>query len=149
MANWFDLGVKHLLKGDLNFTTGQTDLYVMLMNGSFSFTKATQEFLNSTGVRSNEMSGTGYDADGTVITIAASQPERVQDTDWFIRVDGNNVSWTTASFTAYGALLYKHTGTDSTSILIAYQDFGGGKTVTNGTFTLQWDDKGILRVKCV
>lgn len=149
MANWFDLGVKHLLKGDLNFTTGQTDFYVMLMDVDYSFGKGTQEFLSDSGVRSNEITGTGYDADGKVITIAASQPERIQDTDWYIRVDGADVSWTTASFDAYGALLYKHTGTDATSILIAYQDFGGKKTVTNGTFTLQWDSDGILRVKCV
>jgi hypothetical protein len=149
MANWFDLGVKHLLKGDLNFTTGQTDLYVMLMGSGYTFTKATQEFLSTTGVRTNEITGDGYTEDGEMITIASSQPERVQDTDWFIRVDGADVSWTTASFTAYGALLYKNTGTDSTSILIAYQDFGGAKTVTNGTFTLQWDADGILRVKCV
>ena len=42
--------------------------------------------------------------------------------------------WSTATFTAYGALIYK----DTTNEAVIVCDFGGAKTATAGDFTVQF-----------
>ena len=49
--------------------------------------------------------------------------------------DFNDVSYSSASFTANGALIYNDTQSDKAVAVIA---FGGDKTVTSGTFTIQF-----------
>ena len=49
--------------------------------------------------------------------------------------DFADVSFTSASFTANGALIYNDTQSDKAVAVIA---FGGDKTVTSGTFTIQF-----------
>lgn len=56
-----------------------------------------------------------------------------------------NPSWAAATFTARYAVVYKDTGTTTTSPLLGYVDFGGSETVTSGTFTLTWDATGVLK----
>jgi len=58
--------------------------------------------------------------------------------------DATDVEWTDATFTAYHAVLYDDTvGTDD---LIGSIDFGGAKTVTAGTFKIQWHEDGIINL---
>ena len=47
--------------------------------------------------------------------------------------------WSSATFTAYAAVVYNVTGPSSTKPLIASVDFGGAETVASGTFTITWD----------
>lgn len=54
-------------------------------------------------------------------------------------VSAANPSWSSATITATGAVIYKSTGTGSSSRLIAYVDFGGTVTSTAGTFTVTFD----------
>ena len=49
--------------------------------------------------------------------------------------DFSDVSFTSATFTANGALIYNDTQSDKAVAVIA---FGGDKTVTSGTFTIQF-----------
>ncbi|KKK53408.1 hypothetical protein LCGC14_3095090 [marine sediment metagenome] len=78
----------------------------------------------------NEISGTGYSAGGalmsdqTVFSVGSSSV-----------LSGGNFVWTSASFTANGGLLYNDTHADNAAI--GTYAFGGDKTVTNGTFTVQ------------
>ena len=44
-----------------------------------------------------------------------------------------NPQWTTATFTAYGALIYNSTNSNRA---VAVLDFGGAKPVSSGTFTV-------------
>lgn len=92
---------------------------------------------------SNEVTGTGYTAGGKTITTPAVTQDNSGNKGVF---DGDDVSWTTSTITARGAILYKSTGTASTSPLIAYIDFGGDKVSTAGTFTIQWNASGILNL---
>lgn len=59
-----------------------------------------------------------------------------------------NPSWTSATFTAYGALIYNTNGANNRSVAVL--DFGGSKPVSSGTFTivLPTNDKNnaILRI---
>ncbi len=58
------------------------------------------------------------------------------------KFDGTDTAWASATFSAYHAVLWDDTvGTDD---LICSFDFGGIKTVTAGTFTIQWHANGII-----
>jgi hypothetical protein len=108
-------------------------IMVMLLDNSHSFT-ATHNVIGD--ISDNEISGTGYDAggkelEGKSVTQGATT-----------KFDGTDTAWTTATFTAYHAALYDDSV--ATDDLICSFDFGGGKEVANGTFTIVWSDDGIL-----
>lgn len=60
------------------------------------------------------------------------------------RLDANDAQWTSASFTAAQAHVYKDTGAGATSHLMSYVDFQGNETVSSGTFTIQWAANGVI-----
>lgn len=76
----------------------------------------------------NEISGTGYTAGGAALSQVTPT---TSGTTAF--VDFADVSWTTASFTARGALIYNSTNSNRA---VAVLDFGADKTVSSGTFTI-------------
>lgn len=88
----------------------------------------------------NEISGTGYSTGGVTLTTSAATYDTASDQ---IRIDANDAQWTSSSFTARVAVVYKSTGVAGTSPLIIYVDFGGDETVASGTFTIQWDTTGV------
>jgi len=55
-----------------------------------------------------------------------------------------DTTWSTATITARGAVLYKSTGTAGTSPLICFMDFDSNVTSTGATFTVQWPSQGIM-----
>lgn len=55
-------------------------------------------------------------------------------------------NWTSASFTAYGALVYDNT--IASKWVYCWNFFGGAQTVTSGTFTINWNASGIFAVTC-
>lgn len=88
----------------------------------------------------NEVSGTGYTAGGETLTVTVSQ----DNTNDRGTVDADDVTWSTATITARGAVIYKDTGTPATSLLICYVDFGSDKTSTAGDFIYTVHADGIL-----
>ena len=105
---------------------------VLLLNNSHTFT-STHNVLSD--VNANEISGTGYTAGGAAlanktVTQGASA-----------KLDADDVSWNSATLTAYHAALYDVTASNN---LICSIDFGGAITITSGTFTLVWDSAGII-----
>jgi len=105
---------------------------VALMNNSHTFTATNTVWSN---VSTNEMTGTGYSTGGA--TMAGKAVTEAATTKW----SATNVSWTTATFTAYHAVVYD---TTASSNLICSFDFGGAQAVTAGTFTIQWNANGII-----
>jgi hypothetical protein len=79
-----------------------------------------------------EVVGAGYTAGGNTLVIsvtpvAANNSSGIPTSYWSF----NNTSWTGATFTARGALIYNATeGNKSVAVL----DFGSDKTVNNDTF---------------
>ena len=89
----------------------------------------------------NEVSGTGYTAGGqTLASVTVTQ----DNTNNRGVVDATDVTWSTATITARAAVLYKSTGTASTSPLICYIDFGSDQTSSGGNFVIQWNASGIF-----
>lgn len=77
---------------------------------------------------SNEISGTGYSAGGE--TLTSKEVTTSGTTAYF---DCANPTWTSASFTANGALIYNSTNGDKAIAVLA---FGGDFTVAGGTFEI-------------
>ena len=81
-------------------------------------------------------SNTGYTAGGAALTVTAT-PVLSGDTAC---VKFNDVSFTSATFTARGCLLYNSTAVTgfTTNRSVFSINFGADKTVTSGTFTVQF-----------
>ena len=84
---------------------------------------------------SDEVSGSGYSAGGNALTNTGTAKSTVT-----AYTDFSDTSWTSASFTARGCLIYN---TDvlsgfTTNRSVCTIDFGGNKTVSSGTFTIQF-----------
>jgi hypothetical protein len=75
----------------------------------------------------DEISGTGYTATGQELLNAT-----VNASDGTAYISFDNISWTSASFTARGALIYNSSKDDRS---VAVLDFGSDKTTTS-TFTI-------------
>jgi hypothetical protein len=91
----------------------------------------------------NEVSGTGYTAGGATLGSVSVSADNTDNEGVF---DAADTTWTSSTITARGAVIYKSTGTASTSKLIAYIDFGADKSSSAGNFTIQWDSEGILNL---
>ena len=79
----------------------------------------------------NETSGTGYTAGGNTLTVSVT-PTSSGTTAY---LSFSNTTWSTASITARGALIYNSTNANKA---VAVLDFGSDKTSTAGDFTIQF-----------
>ena len=60
--------------------------------------------------------------------------------------DADDVTWSNSTIKARYAVIYKDTGTTTTSPLMACIDFGTEKSSENAEFTVQWDAAGIMNL---
>lgn len=137
MATSFKVGI---LDGEFDFGTGTTQTFkIALYTSAATLGAATTAYTTS-----NEVTGTGYSAGGQTLTV--SQVPTSSGTTAFI--DFSDVTWSTATITARGALIYLANGT--TNPAVAVLDFGGDKTSTAGNFTIQFPaadaSNAILRI---
>ena len=125
MCTSFKVGI---LDGTFNFDTGTTqEFYIALYTSSASLDAATTAY-TGTGEVSN--SGTNYTTGGKKLTI--SQVPTSTGTTAFL--DFADITWSAATITARGALIYLNNGT--TNPAVAVLDFGSDKTSTAGDFTI-------------
>jgi len=88
-------------------------------------------------VATSEVS-TGGSSNYSIKTLAN---QAVASTTAVASVDFDNVTWTSATFTAAFAAIYNSTTVDGlANRLVVVLDFGGDKTATNGDFTLAFPD---------
>ena len=99
-------------------------LKIALYTSSASLDASTTAFTTS-----NEISGTGYSSGGVELTSSGT-------TAFF---DADDPTWTSASFTARGALIYNSTNSNKA---IAVLNFGGDFTVSSGTFRIVFPAAG-------
>ena len=79
--------------------------------------------------------GSGYSSGGKALTNTGVAKSTVTS-----YTDFSDVSWTSASFTARGCLIYNSSTISglTTDAAVCSIDFGGDKTVSSGTFTIQF-----------
>lgn len=115
-----------LLSGSQNFNTGTTKVYKIALYTSAATLGASTTTYSGT---SNEVaSGGGYTTGGNTLTV--SQIPTSSGTTAFI--DFADVTWSAATITARGALIYN--STDDTAVAVL--NFGSDKTSTAGDFTI-------------
>jgi hypothetical protein len=115
-----------LMQAVHNFTTGTGNTFKLAMyDNSASFTAATTAY-----TATNEVTASGdYVAGGGALTnVTPTSSGTTAFTDFA------DLSFTSATITAYGAMIYNDTAAGNPSVCIL--DFGGAKTSTSGTFTI-------------
>ena len=116
---------KELMEGVHNFkNSGGNTFRMALYTDDSSFTAATTAYTTS-----NEISGTNYTAKGNSLTRV--DPTTSGTTAY---TDFADTSWSTATFTAMGAMIFNDSASGDPSVVIL--DFGADKTATAGTFTV-------------
>ena len=120
---------QELLVGTHNFTatTGNT-FKIALYTSSATLGAGTTAFTTSNEITNT--SGTAYTSGGATLTSVTPTTDSTTAV-----CDFADVSFTSASFTANGALIYNDDQSDKAVAVIA---FGGDKTVSSGTFTIQF-----------
>ena len=123
MVTSFKVGV---LDGTFDFSSGTSQVFKIALYTSSATLDATTTAYSVT----NEVSGTGYTAGGETLTIATN-PTSTGTTAF---LDFDDVTWSSATITARGALIYLADG--GTNPAVAVLDFGSDKTSTAGDFTI-------------
>ena len=116
-------------KHDFNASSGHT-FKIALFTSSATLGAATTDYSTS-----NEVVGSGYTAGGNTLTnIDPTTSGTTAFTDF------SDTTFSTATITANGALIYNTTldGGSGTTNAVAALAFGGDKTSTNGDFTIQF-----------
>ena len=115
---------QEILVAEHNFTTGQHSFKSSLYTSS-----ATLDATTTAYTATQEASGTGYTATGQALTnVTPTTSGTTALTDW------DDQTWTTATITARGALIYNDTHASDAAVLVL--DFGSDKTSTAGDFTI-------------
>ena len=120
---------QEILVGTHNFTATSGDTFkIALYTSSASLGAGTTAFSDTNEI--SNTSGSAYSSGGATLT---SVTPTTSGTTAFC--DFADVSFTSASFTANGALIYNSSQSNKAVAVIA---FGGDKTVSSGTFTIQF-----------
>lgn len=117
---------------------GSDTIKVALATATYTPDQDAHDFFNDV---TNEVTGTGYTAGGATLASKTSTYTSGTNTQ---SLDAADVTWSASTISARWAIIYKSTGTASTSALIGYVDLDGTISSTAGNFTLTWDTAGIL-----
>jgi hypothetical protein len=85
--------------------------------------------------------GNGYTTGGATL---ASKTNTYTGATNITKLDAADVTWSAATLTCRYAVIYKDTGTPSTSPLLGYIDFGEDVGSVSGDFKITWDSTGIF-----
>jgi hypothetical protein len=85
----------------------------------------------------NEITGTGYTAGGIAQAYTLNALDTTNNKQPISPTD-ITAGWTSATFSAVGAIIYKDTGTPTTSRLITFADFLGTVSVTAGSYNIDY-----------
>ncbi len=124
-----------LLTGTHNFTNSSGNTFKLALyaisSGGKSSTTATLGAATTVLVTTGEVatSGSYTTGGGTLTNVTPSASGTTAITDFA------DLSFTTATITARGALIYNSSATNKA---VAVLDFGANKTSTSGTFTIQF-----------
>jgi hypothetical protein len=134
---------QELLNGDHDITNDTVNLALFTDSATLNANTTAYAATNEVGA-----SGT-YAAGGATLQSATVGLTKTSDTASTAFVDFADLSFTSATISAQAALIYNRSST-ATNAAIAVLDFGGVKTSTNGTFTIQFPtndaSSAILRI---
>tara|TARA_R100000278_G_scaffold114485_1_gene92988 strand:- start:705 stop:1160 length:456 start_codon:yes stop_codon:yes gene_type:complete len=122
-----------LFKGLHDLQNGADTLKIALLksvsSGSGTYGAGTTNYSTVTG-NSDETSGTGYSAGGNTLTNVTPTSDGTTAI-----CDFADTTWSGASFTTCGAVIYN---TNNSNSAVAVLAFGGDQTVSSGDFQIQF-----------
>ena len=120
---------QEILVGTHNFTASSGNSFKLALYTSSASLGAGTTAYSDTNEISNT-SGSAYSAGGkAIVSVTPALDGSTACCDFA------DISFTSASFTANGCLIYNDTQSDKACAVVA---FGGDKTVSSGTFTIQF-----------
>jgi len=114
-----------LLKGTFNFDSGGDTFKIALFTSLAGFSTSTTTY---TGAANEVASGGGYTTGGETLSNTG-----VNVGSNIAYLDFGDATWTSASITAVGALIYKSSAGNEAVLVL---DFGGTKISTDGDFVV-------------
>jgi hypothetical protein len=120
-----------LLTGVHNVVT-DTDKVALLTS---SYTPNQDTHATFADVSANEVTGTGYTAGGATLTGKSVTYDTIVNVATLVAA---SVTWAALTVSTRYAVIYRSTGTGSTSRLIGYIDFGAVRTYTAEPFELSF-----------
>lgn len=122
---------QQLLTGTHNFSSGGNTFKLAMYTNSASFTAATTAYTATNEVGN---SGTYAAGGGTLTNVTPTTSGTTAFTDF------NDLTFTSATITARGALIYNDTVAGDPAVVVL--DFGSDKTSTSGDFTIVFPAAG-------
>ena len=119
-----------ILKAVHNFTATSGNTFNLALYTSSATLSASTTAYSDTAEITNS-SGTAYSAKGNALTSVTP----ALDSSTAV-CDFADTSWTSASFTANGCLIFNDSASGDPAVCAVA--FGGDKTVSSGTFTIQF-----------
>lgn len=127
-----------LMDGEMDFSSDTADVFKIALYTEDAVLSADTSAYTDT----EEITGTGYTAGGATLSPVAPVSSGAT-----VVLDFADVTWSTATFSARGALIYKSGGANTA---IAVLDFGSNVSVSSGNFTVNFPtadaSRAILRV---
>jgi len=134
-------GMKQLLTREIDISSGGDTISVLLVSDSY-----VENFTGHTVLTdiNNELSSASYLSNGTNGRINITMLDATISGSTVVIDSSTDPTWNTLTGgTVGGAIIFKNTGTASTSVLIAFVDLAN--TTTDGSnLTIQWSSSGIL-----
>lgn len=119
------------------------DIKVMLLSSAYTPT-STHDFRDD--LTANEVANSGtYAAGGSSLASKALALGTAGDADNYF-FDSADPAWTGATIAARYCALYKNVGTAATDPIIGVWDFGSTISSTAGTFTINVNSSGWLKI---
>jgi len=138
-ATAYNYAKKLFLTADLDL---ETSAKVALLTDDYTPDIDAHQFW--TDVSGSEVTGSGYTAGGADLANASATVDNTNDLAY---VDADDSSWTSATMTDLRyAVIYRNTGDAATSPLVGYVNFGSNKSLTDGTFTLNFSTAGVVKI---
>lgn len=120
--------IKKTLEGSIDYDTDT--FYMMLVTSSYSPNKDTHDFRDD--VTNEVANGNGYTTKGQAVTLTVGSIDATNDR---VEIGIGNVTWSTSTITAAGAVVYKYRGgADTADELVCFLDFGGDVASAGGDF---------------
>ena len=130
---------KLALDGSIDFVNDT--IKVALLTNAYTPNIDNDEYWDD--VSTHEVSGTGYTAGGQALSSKTTVKNTTSDEGVY---DGADVTWAASTITARYGVIYKSTGTASTSALVCYIDFDVDKTTSASDFVIAWGASGIFDI---
>ena len=130
---------EQVLLGNYNLGSGGNTIKVALMSG---YTPNIDTHQVWSDISASQASGAGYTAGGATLGSQTVTQDNTNDRGVF---DGADVTYTGLNVgTPSHAVMYKDTGTGSTSLLMFYWELG--RPSNGGDYTLVWNAVGIATI---